>query len=70
MAEPDYGPQAAFRRNRKLLFKLTSEIDDLIEGKIPKEVNFQDVGCLAEAKLHLEKAIKHIRDYRKAHRLI
>lgn len=67
MPDPNYSADAAFRRNRKKLFKLTSQIDDLLEGKVPSEVNFQDVGCLVEARNHLEKAIKHISDYRRAY---
>lgn len=60
----DYSARTAFKRNRRDLWKMTEEIDDILDGPPPRSVDFTDVGDLVEAKGYIEKALRHLRDYK------
>lgn len=55
----DYSPETGWKRQQRQVLALIEELEVMVEGKPPAEIDHTMVGDMASIRVHLEKAIAH-----------
>lgn len=58
----DYSARGGYKRTQRWVLALIEELEVLVEGPVPDEVDYGHVGNMAAIRVHLEKAIAHAKD--------